>query len=101
MDLNIYYQFLRYLADSTVPEDFSNDQIRRLKYQTRNLFVREGVLYKRNLKTPQRPLKIVKPSEVETILFCMYSDPLSGHFNITTIHVVKTIELSQTQLKFE
>ena len=87
MDLDTYYQFLRYLSDSTVPEDYNDAQIRKLKHQTRNLFVKEGILYKKNLKTPQRPLRIVKPTEVETILFCMHSDPLSGHFNIaTTLH---------------
>jgi Integrase zinc binding domain/Integrase core domain len=87
MDLDTYYQFLRYLSDSTVPESYNNTQIRRLKHQTRNLIVREGILYKKNLKNPQRPLKIVKLPERETILFCMHSDPLSGHFNaVTTLH---------------
>ena len=86
MDLDTYYQFLRYLNDSTIPENYSSAQIRKLKHQTRYLFVREGILYKRNMKNPQRPLRIVKFNEKEMILFCMHSDPLSGHFNsITTL----------------
>src|SRR4051794_16539011 len=87
MELNTYYSFLRYLDDSTIPENYNEVQIKKLRHQTRNLFVREGTLYKKNLKNPQRPQRVVKFPDKEAILFCMHSDPLSGHLNaMTTLH---------------
>jgi transposase InsO family protein len=86
MDLDTYYLFLRYLSDSTVPEHYTQAEIKKLEHQTRYLFSRDGILYKKNLRNPQRPLRVIKISDREPVLFSMHSDPLSGHFNAITTH---------------
>ena len=80
MDLNTYYLFLRYLSDAKIPFDYDE---KRLKYQTRHYMVQEGLLYKKNPRNPLRPQRVLKPHEIEAVLFSMHSDPLSGHFNVT------------------
>jgi hypothetical protein len=80
MELNLYYNLLRYLDDLTLPDHLSMDEHKRIKSHSRHLFVRDGLLYKRNRQKPERPLRVVKLTEVESILYNMHSDPLAGHF---------------------
>ena len=80
MDLNLYYNLIRYLDDLTIPDNASLDEQRKLKNQSRHFFVRNGLLFKRNQHNPERPLRIIKVTEVETILYNMHSDPMAGHF---------------------
>jgi hypothetical protein len=80
MDLSLYYNLLRYLADVNVMDNLSLDEQRKLKLQSRHYLARDGQLYKRNRSHPERPLKVIKTTEVEAILYNMHSDPLAGHF---------------------
>ena len=80
MDLNLYYNLIRYLDDLILPDDASLDEQRKLKNQSRHFFVRNGLLFKRNRHNPERPLRIIKVTEVEAILYNMHSDPMAGHF---------------------
>src|SRR3954465_13761529 len=80
MELNLYYNLLRYLDDLTLPDHLSTDEHQRIKTQSRHYLVRDGLLYKRNRQKPERPLQVVKVTEVELILYNMHSDHLAGHF---------------------
>ena|SRR5688572_7345328 len=80
MDLTLYYQLLQYLDDLVIPETLDSTQIRSFKSKARSYCVINGLLYKKNRRNPLRPLRVVKPSEVETILYSFHSDPLAGHF---------------------
>jgi hypothetical protein len=81
MDLNLYYNLIRYLDDLTIPDNFSLDEQRKLKTTARHYFVRDGLLYKKfNRQNSERPLRVIKQTEVEAILYNMHSDPSSGHF---------------------
>lgn len=80
MDLTTYYNLIRYLDDKTFPPDFDKQQQRKLIAQSRHLFIRENILYKNNRRQPRLPLRVVKKTEVETILYNMHSDVTAGHF---------------------
>lgn len=80
MELNLYYNLTRYLADSTLPDNLLPDEQRKIKTQSRHYLVRDGLLYKRNRSNNQRPLRVIKPTEIETILYNMHADLSAGHF---------------------
>ena len=80
MDLTTYHRLLQYLDDLIIPEAMEATQLRSFKSKARHYCVLNGLLYKKNKKNPQRPLRVIKPAEVETILHNFHSDPLAGHF---------------------
>ena len=80
MDLTTYHQLLQYLDDFVTPETLESTQLRSFKNKARHYCTINGLLYKKNKKNPQRPLRVIKPMEVEAILFNFHSDPLAGHF---------------------
>src|SRR5436309_1489481 len=80
MDSNTYYQLTRYLDELTLPAEFTEAQRRSFKAKTKHYILINGLLYKRNRRNPQRPLRVIKLSEVEMILYSFHKDPLAGHF---------------------
>jgi hypothetical protein len=80
MDLDTYYRLVKYLDDLVLPDDLNQAQLRSFKNKSRYFIVRNGLLYKKNSRNPQRPLRVLKPSEVEPILYSFHGDPLAGHF---------------------
>ncbi|CAG8593233.1 2224_t:CDS:2, partial [Dentiscutata heterogama] len=78
-----------YLYNFIIPSEFTLAQIKKLKHQTRYLFVLNDLLYKNNPKNPQRPRIILKEDEIESILYSFHSDPLARHFNVmSTYHKI-------------
>ena len=82
MDLNLYYNLVKYLSDLIYPESSTDEEQRKIRSQSKYFIVREGILYKKNKKNPQRPLRVVKSNEVEIILHNLHADSLAGHFGI-------------------
>ena len=80
MNNSTYYQLTRYLDDLTLSEELTNEKRRSFKAKARHYLLINGILYKRNRKNPQRPLRVIKQSEVEMILYSFHEDPLAGHF---------------------
>jgi len=80
MELNLYYDLLHFLNDASCTNNLSMDEQRKLKTQSRHYLARNGLLYKRNRQNPNRPLRVICKTEVETILYNMHSDPTAGHF---------------------
>ena len=80
MNLGIYYQLLKYLDDLILPIEFNKNQLRNFKIKAKNYLVQNGLLYKQNAKNSQRPLRVIKPSEVKQILYNFHEDSLAGHF---------------------
>ncbi|CAH1768338.1 12537_t:CDS:2 [Entrophospora sp. SA101] len=82
MDLNLYYNLVKYLSDLIYPESSTDEEQKKIRSQAKYFIVREGTLYKKNKKNPQRPLWVVKSNEVEIILHNLHADSLAGHFGI-------------------
>lgn len=80
MELDTYFQLTRYLDDLTLPAELTDTQRRSFKAKAKHYLLINGLLYKRNRKNPQRPLRVIKISEMEMILYSFHEDPLAGHF---------------------
>ena len=83
MEPDTYYQLTRFLDDLTLPNNLEDNQRRSFKAKAKQYLLINGLLYKRNRKNPQRPLRVIKQNEVETILYSFHEDPLAGHFGFS------------------
>jgi hypothetical protein len=82
MDSNTYFSLVRYLTELKMPEELSEQQQAAIKRKARYFIVINNELYKKNKQNIQRPFKVVREYEVETILYNVHSDPLAGHFSV-------------------
>ena len=80
MNSDTYYQLTRYLDDLTQPAESTSKERRSFKAKARHDILLNGLLYKKNRRNPQRPLRVIKLSEVKRILYSFHEDPLAGHF---------------------
>src|SRR5438045_3950882 len=80
MNSDTYYQLTQYLDDLTQPAESTSKERRSFKAKARHYILLNGLLYKKNRRNPQRPLRVIKLSEVERILYSFHEDPLAGHF---------------------
>ena len=72
MNLDTYYQLARYLDDLTQPAEFTSKERRSFKAKARHYILLNELLYKKNRQNPQRPLRVIKLSEVERILYSFH-----------------------------
>jgi len=80
MDLKTQTILTEYLESFTYPEDLSLEEKTKLRRQALLYFLRDGKLYRRNRQKPEQPLRVINTLELEIILYCMHTDPLTGHF---------------------
>ena len=65
-----------------MPDELDEQQRAAIKRKARYFIVINDGLYKKNKQNPQRPFKVVRWQEIETILYNTHSDPLAGHFSL-------------------
>src|SRR5581483_3141518 len=82
MDLNTYYSLIQYLTTLSMPTHLTKQQQAAIKQKSRYFIVLNDQLYKNNKDNPNRPIKVIKETEVEDVLYYTYSDPLAGYFSI-------------------
>ena len=81
MDYDTYYNLLRYLENGTYNGNLTLEQQRRIQQQSKHFVVQNGLLFKINRrKDVVHPLRVLKDTEIESIIKYMHEDILSGHF---------------------
>jgi len=80
MDSDTYFGLIQYLTDFTLPTNLNDKQQAAIKRKARFFVAINGQLYKRNKQEPQRPFKVIRKYEIESILYNLHADPLAGHF---------------------
>ena len=81
MDLDAYYQLVRCLSDNSFQDTLSLRDRRALVRQSTHYIVRDGLLYKKPEKNEKTfPKRVIKTTEIETILFNLHADVTAGHF---------------------
>src|SRR4051812_12365623 len=82
MDLDTYQQLYKYLTSGDVPEKLNQKQATTFKKQATHYLIVNKLLHCKNTKTPSKPLKVIKSTELEITLHNLHSNILSGHFRI-------------------
>src|SRR6185369_9848063 len=85
MDLKTQTILTEYLESFTYSKDLSLEEKTKLKRQALLYFLRDGKLYRRNRQKPEQPLRVINTLELEIILYCMHTDPLTSHFALKAI----------------
>ncbi|CAG8584326.1 8241_t:CDS:2, partial [Cetraspora pellucida] len=83
INLNIesrdYTNLIQYLTELELPEGYTKRQNQMLKNQSRYYIIREGMLYQKNHREPNQPLRILKRDEVRIMLKALYNDSTSSY----------------------
>jgi Integrase zinc binding domain/Integrase core domain len=82
MDLIEYYQLVNYLETLQLPENLDLKEQRKLKNKAMHYLIDNNILFRRNKRNKDTPLKVIRSMEVEEILFNEHSMIHSGHFGI-------------------
>ena len=80
MDLETLRILMAYLDFNTYPLNYSAEQRAKLRRQAIPYFLRDSVLYKRNKKNEEQPLRVISEKELDIILYSVHTSPSSGHF---------------------
>jgi transposase InsO family protein len=82
MDETDYNNLKTYLETSQTPQGLTLSELKTFKNQASHYILQHHKLYRRNRKTPQEPLRVIKHHELKDILFSLHEHPLAGHFGI-------------------
>src|SRR5579884_839809 len=86
MELLEYSQLATYLDTLVIPEEIPEKDQQKFKNKAKLYLVKKGILYKRNKKEPEQPLKVIKINEIEEVLFNNHAAIHTGHFGIETTY---------------
>jgi Integrase zinc binding domain/Integrase core domain len=87
MDLTEYNAFINYLTQHDYPPNYTTQQKQKLARQAIQYTCENGILFKKNKRNPEQPLRIITLQDRDKLLYNLHSSPLSGHFAVK-----KTIE---------
>ena len=89
MNLDNYINIYNYLSSSTLPDNLSMEQRKRLIQTTRPYFVKNQTLYKRNKSNIDHSQQVIKINEIEKVLHDGHADIHSEHMGIeNTYHKI-------------
>jgi len=80
MDLKDYNAFIDYLLNHNYPSNFTTNEKQKLSRQALQYIVDNGILFKKNKRNPEQPLRIITLQDRDKLLYNLHSSPLSGHF---------------------
>ena len=86
MNLNQYQNLLEYLESDTLSPNLTDNEQRTIINQSRRYEVKNKLLYKKNRKDPDKPIRVIKWTEVEPILYMMHSHPTAGHLGTDAMY---------------
>ena len=80
MNLDQYYNLYHYLDTDQFPDGLTDQEQKRLMTQAKYFETRHHLLYKKNRRNPDRPLRVIKWTEVKPVLYMMHKHPTAGHW---------------------
>ena len=86
MNLDRYVDLYNYIETDRIPDYFTEEAKRQLIRQARHFQTKHGLLYKKNRKDPDHPLRVVKWTEVEPVLYMMHKHPTAGHLGTDAMY---------------
>ena len=86
MNLDLYHNLYNYLESDQLSDSLSQEQIRQIQHCARHYITKNGLLYKKNRKDPQHPLRVIKWNEVEPVLYMMHKHPTAGHLGTDAMY---------------
>jgi hypothetical protein len=82
MNVQQYNNLQRYLDTQQYPDNFSPKQQQQLKKAAKYFTNIDGTLYHQDETNPDNLQRVIKESELETILYNIHDSPLAGHLKL-------------------
>ena len=83
MDSTLYNNILYYITHNQFPMDvLGKIEQKQLQKLSKHYFIKNNLLYK---NTKIKSLRVIKDSEVESLLFMLHSHPTGGHLGIEKV----------------
>ena len=79
MDINLYNNLYLYLTQSIYPQSSTPAEQLSIQKQARYYLVYNQLLYRHNKKQIDKPLQVIKITELEALLHNLHNEPFSGH----------------------
>jgi hypothetical protein len=79
MELQQYQALKEYLEEGIYPSEYNNKQQQKLKTAAQYFKVENNKLYHLSEEEPEQLQRVIKITELETILYNTHDNPLSGH----------------------
>ena len=86
MNLDHYQNLVEYLETDELPPDLTDFEKRTIIKQSRYYELKHKLLYKKNRREPDKPIRVIKWTEVEPILYMMHGHPTSGYLGTDAIY---------------
>lgn len=86
MNLDQYQHLIEYIESDTLSPELTDNEKRILISQSRKYEVKNKLLYKKNRKKPDKPIRVIKWTEVEPVLYMMHSHPTAGHLGTDAMY---------------
>ena len=86
MNLDHYNNLVEYLETDELSPDLTEHEQQTLVKQSRYYQLKHKLLYKKNRKDPDKPLRVIKWTEVEPVLYMMHSHPTAGHLGTDAMY---------------
>ena len=86
MDLLEYNQLVNYLNTLQLPENLTVKEQQKFKNKVKHYLTKNQILYRRNNRDPEQPLKVIRITEIEEVLFNGHSVIHTGHFGIESTY---------------
>ena len=79
MEEQKYQQIFNFLLTQNYPHNFNSQQKQQLKRQANNFEVLNNLLYKIDKNNKSNRIRVVRPYEMEAVLYMFHNDPLAAH----------------------
>jgi len=86
MNLDRYQHLYNYLETEQLPDDLSRDEQKQIMNQSRFFEIRYNLLYKRNRRNNNQPLRVIKWTEVEPVLYMMHKHLTGRHLGMNAMY---------------
>ena len=79
MEPQQYNALVSFIDNKTYPEGYTAKQKQQLQKAAKYFTNNNGILFHQNEKDPTQQQRVIKVSELETVLYNSHDNPLSGH----------------------
>jgi Integrase zinc binding domain/Integrase core domain len=82
MDIQQYNRIFQYLSTQQLPSDLTtNKTIKQFKNFCNPFTIKNNYLYRKDKRKENNLLRVIRPYEMEPVLYMMHNDPSAGHFS--------------------
>ena len=86
MNLDRYINLYNYIETDRIPDSFTEEAKRQLIRQAKHFQIKHELLYKKNHKDAGHPLRVIKWTKVEPILYMMHKHPIARYLETDTMY---------------